>query len=198
MAGVLLCFACCPAIFAQQYVWKLSKDKDGIDVYQSNVANSNFKSIKVECTLEGNYEKLINIITDVSHHKDWVYNNKTAYIINKFSPIDFYYYTETYLPWPMSNRDAVVHEKIDMDSLKRFLSVSEASEPAYIPEKDGIVRVPRSSVTWYVTMPTARTINITYIFDADPGGSIPACFVNMCADKGPYESFKKLSEILKQ
>jgi len=180
-----------------QYAWKLSKDKDGIKIYESDITNSGFKSIKVECTLEGTYDKLLNAITDVSHHKDWVYNNKTAYIINRLSATDFYYYTETYIPWPITNRDAVIHEKINRDSLNRFLSIEEKSEPDYIPEKSGLVRVPRSSVTWYVTMPTPATISITYIFDAEPGGSIPACFVNMFVDKAPYESFKKLSELLK-
>jgi hypothetical protein len=185
------------SIFAQ-YNWRLSKDKDGIKVYLSDVENSNFKSIKVECTLQGNYDKLIGIITNVSHHKDWVYNNKTAYIINSVGPNEYYYYTETSIPWPMSNRDALVHVKISKDSLNRSLSINEVSEPNYISEKDGIIRVPRSIVTWFVTMPTNNTISIIYIFNAEPGGSVPAWLVNMFVDKAPYESFKKLSELLKQ
>jgi hypothetical protein len=51
-----------------QYNWKLSKNNDGIAVYQSPVANSLYKSIKVECTLEGNYDKLISIITKQRNH----------------------------------------------------------------------------------------------------------------------------------
>jgi hypothetical protein len=46
-------------------------------------------------------------------------------------------------------------------------------------------------------MPSSTSINIVYTFDADPGGSLPAWLVNMFADKGPYESFKKLSVLLK-
>ena len=37
-----------------------------------------------------------------------------------------------------------------------------------------------------------------YIFEIDPGGSVPAWFVNMFADKGPYETFKQLAETLKK
>jgi hypothetical protein len=192
-----LCLLIASSIFGQ-YNWKLSKDKDGIKVYQSDLKNSNFKSIKVECILEGNYDKLINILSNVSHHKDWVYNNKTAYIIKSVSANEYYYYSESSIPWPMSNRDALVHVKINKDSLNRSLSINEVSEPNYIPEKSGIVRVPSSTVNWYVTMPTNNTVNIIYTFDAEPGGSVPAWIVNMFVDKAPYESFKKLSEILKQ
>ena len=47
-------------------------------------------------------------------------------------------------------------------------------------------------------MPTAKTISIVYIFEVEPGGSLPAWVVNMFADKGPYETFKKLSDMLKR
>ena len=183
---------------AGQYTWKLSKEKDGIKVYQSELQNSSYKAIKVECTLEGNYDKLIAVLRNVDGQKDWVYHNKTAYIVKKINPYEFYYYTEASLPWPMSNRDAVVHLKMDRDSLNRFLKIMSVSVPDYIAEKSGKVRVTRSTISWNVTMPTTNTIKIIYIFEAEPGGSIPAWVANAFVDKGPYETFKKLGEILKQ
>ena len=196
-SGLLFCSAFAFAA-SGQYDWKLSKEKDGIKVFQSETKNSNYKCIKVECILEGNYDKLIAVLNNVSHHKDWVYNNKTSSIIKQVSPYEFYYYTEAHLPWPMSNRDAVVHLTMYRDSLNRFLKITSLGVPNYIPEKSGKVRVPKSNVNWYVTMPTAKTISIVYTFEAEPGGSVPAWLANAFADKGPYESFKKLSEILKQ
>ncbi len=196
-AWLVWCTALAYSAFGQ-YTWKLSKEKDGIRVYQSGVEHSNYKSIKVECILEGNYDKLMAVLNNVSLHKDWVYNNKTSHIISRVSPYEFYYYTETFLPWPMSNRDAIVHLKMNKDSLNRFLKITALGVPDYLPEKSGKVRVTKSNISWYVTMPTTHTINILYIFEAEPGGSLPAWVVNMFADKGPYESFKKLSDILKR
>jgi hypothetical protein len=181
-----------------QYNWKLSKEKDGIRIFQSDVQHSNIKCIKVECTLEGNYDKLVAVLNDVNHQKDWVYNNKNAYLLKRISPDEFYYYSETYLPWPMSNRDAVVHLKMNKDKEDRYLKISAVSEPNYIPVKKDKVRVPRLNISWYVTMPASQKINIVYIFDGDPGGNIPSWLVNMFTDKGPYETFKKLSELLKR
>ena len=180
-----------------QYDWKLSKDKDVIRVYESEVKNSNLKSIKVECVLPGTYDKLMAILNDVSRHKEWVFHSKNSNILKRNSSKDFYYYTETSMPWPMSNRDAVVHLMMNRDSLNRFLKITATGVPNFIAEKSGKVRVPRSSVSWYVTMPSSTSISIVYTFEADPGGSMPAWLVNMFADKGPYESFKKLSTLLK-
>jgi hypothetical protein len=183
---------------AGQYTWKLSKEKDGIRVYQSDVKYSKYKSIKVECVLEGSYDKLTAVLNNVSGHKDWVYHCKTSYMIKRVNPFELYYYTEASLPWPMTNRDAVVHLKMDRDSLNRFLKITSIGVPNYISEKSGKVRVTRSNVSWNVTMPSTKTISIVYIFEAEPGGSLPAWVANMFADKGPYETFKKLGEVLRQ
>src|SRR5436189_830755 len=77
-----------------QYDWKLSKDKDGIKVYESAVKNSDLKSIKVECDLDGGNDKFISVLNDVPHYKNWVYNTKVSYIIKRISPSEFYYYEE--------------------------------------------------------------------------------------------------------
>jgi START domain len=181
-----------------QYKWRLSKEKDGIKVFLAENPNSKFKSIRVECTLPGNFDKLIAVLTNVDHLKDWVYNTKTSYLIKRISPYELYYYTETSIPWPMTNRDAVVHLKVTKDSLQRFVRVSAVSEPLFIPEREDKIRIPRSNVSWHVTMPTKNSVSIVYVFEADPGGNLPGWVVNSFADKAPYESFKKLSEILRK
>jgi hypothetical protein len=181
-----------------QYKWKLSKDKDGIKVFLAENPKSKFKSIRVECTLQGNFDKLIAVLTNVDHLKDWVYNTKTSYLIKKITPYDLYYYTETSIPWPMTNRDAVVHLKVMKDSLQRFVKVSAVSEPLFMPEREDKIRIPRSNITWHITMPTKNSVSIIYVFEADPGGNLPPWVVNSFADKGPYESFKNLSELLKK
>jgi hypothetical protein len=181
-----------------QYNWKLSKDKDGIKVYESETKNSNFKSIKVECVLPGSYDKLIATLNDVAHQKEWVYSSKISYELTRKSPYDFYYYTETSVPWPISNRDAVIHMTMIRDSLNRFLKISATGVPNYIPEKSGKVRLPKLLINWNVTMPSSSSISIVYTLEAEPGGSVPAWIVNMFADKGPYESFKKLAEVLRR
>lgn len=181
-----------------QYNWKLTKSSGGIFVYQSPVSNSDYKSIKVECTLDGNFDKLLSVITNVNHYKDWVYNNKTAELLKTTTSSEFYYYSETSLPWPMSNRDAVMHTTITRDSHNGFLKITSVNHSGMVPEKSGRVRVPHTNIGWYVTAPSPTTIHIVYTFEADPGGSIPAWLVNSFADKGPLESFKKLGQLLKQ
>lgn len=184
----------CPA----QYNWKLEKQKNGISVYLSDVTGSDFKAIKVECVLTGTYAKLIALITNVSQFNNWIYNTKTSTILKQITPLDFIYYSETRMPWPLSNRDVIIHTQIKTDSLPRFLTISGKNETDFLPHIISRVRVPHYKANWKVTMPTANTIQISYFLEVDPGGSIPAWIANSFADKGPYGTFSNLAEQLRK
>lgn len=179
-----------------QYNWKLEKDKDGIKVYKSDVQSSVFKAIKVECTLTGNYAKLISILTNVPHLSDWIYNSKTTKLLKQNNSKDIIYYSETHLPWPLSNRDAVIHLQIRTDSLPDFMTITGNSKPGMVPDLPGKVRVSHYTANWKVTMPTPNTIHINYILELDPGGSIPGWVANMFAEKGPFGTFSNLAKQL--
>lgn len=174
-----------------QPAWKLVKEKNGIKIFLASVANSKFKSVRVQSIMEGTIFKLINILSNINEAHEWVYKTKTAYFLKRITPYDFLYYTETILPWPASNRDAVIHIIIKPDTVHHAVRISAVSEPKFMAEKNGIVRIPYSKASWYVTE-SGNKINMDYIFEVDPGGSLPAWLVNMMADKGPYESFEKL------
>ncbi len=113
------------------------------------------------------------------------------------SPLDFIYYTETQMPWPLSNRDVIINMKIQTDSLPKFLLIHGNALPDLIPVIPMRVGVQKFSSSWKITMPTTSSIHIDYIVELDPGGSIPGWAANMFADKGPFGSFSNLGEKLK-
>lgn len=180
-----------------QYQWQLNKDKDGIKVYVSEVSGKDYKAVRVECTLQGTFVKLFSFLSNVSRNVEWVYNSKKSYLLKQNNPLDFWYYSEIGFPWPLSNRDIVVHFQMHSGKLPDFFTVEAKGDPKFIPEKQGLVRIPYYYANWKVTMPTAQTVHIDYILEADPGGNVPAWLSNTFVDKGPYETFKKLKDLLK-
>ena len=193
---LLLLFGLLPGALAfAQKDWTLVNNENWIQIYKSDMPSSNYKRIKVECTIDGTIDKLVRILNDVNNYKNWIYNTRDAYLLKRVSSNEYYYYTETTLPWPMQNRDVVVHIKIQRDS--HSLSIAAFGEPDYMPLVNGKVRVPRSANTWEVTVPEPNKLHIVYVFEADPGGHIPSWLVNTFVNKGPYESFKRLAQTLK-
>lgn len=181
-----------------QHTWKLEKSKEGINVYTSEVKGSSFKAVKVVCTLTGTYNKLISLLTNVSGFGNWIYNNKKSQLLKKNSQYDFIYYSETSMPFPFDNRDVVIRMQISTDSLPKFLSIKGHNLDDVIPKIPGRARIPHYKSSWKVTMPTGNTISITYFLEVDPGGNLPAWLANSFADKGPFNTFSKLAELLKK
>ena len=182
---------------AAQKEWKLVKDNNWIQVFESDMDRSNFKRVKVECTIDGTFDKLMKILNNVENHHTWIYNTKQSYIVKRLSANEYFYYTETFLPWPIQNRDAVVHIQFHRDSQDRFLEIAAEGVPEYLPKVSGRIRVPRSANRWMVTQSGPKKLHIEYVFEADAGGALPAWLVNGLVDKGPYESFRKLSDQMK-
>jgi len=178
-----------------QKTWKLTRDREGIRVYQSG--SSGFRDLRVECTLPGTYERFLNVLTDLESYSRWVYGNKEARLLRQAAPRDYIYYAETALPWPLANRDVVMQARITRDPQDRFLKLEEHSIDGILAEQPGKIRVRRSAISWLVTRPAPGQLQIVYEFSADPGGTIPAWVANLFADKGPYESFRKLAALLK-
>ncbi|MGQ0737958.1 MAG: START domain-containing protein [Bacteroidota bacterium] len=181
-----------------QYDWKPEKEGNGIRVYLSDVKGSSFKAVKVECTFTGTYARLIAVLTNTSRFSEWIFHNKTSRLLKKNSVHDLVYYSETRMPWPLSNRDVIIRMRINTTNLPGSLSIQGNNEVDFIPEIPGRVRVPHYKANWVVTMPASSSLKISYILEIDPGGSIPPWVANSYADKGPFETFSNLAEELKK
>jgi len=181
-----------------QNKWILKKDKDGIKVFTKNVDTSKFKAIKVECVLDGTIDKFDSIIRNVENHKSWVYSTKKSFLVKVVNKTEIIYYTETSLPWPASNRDVIIQMQILKDSVNNSETINASNLNGVIDEKSGIVRVRLLSMQYYVHLVSEHKISITFNILVDPSGSIPAWIVNAFAVKGPFETFSKLGDFLKQ
>jgi START domain len=181
-----------------QHGWELQKDKNGLKIFTRETDSSKFKAIKVECILDGNLSKFNAIIRDVDNHKNWIYSTKKSYLLKRISNNEILYYTETFLPWPLSNRDVVIKMDISVDSTANAETINTYNVNGVVDKKEDIVRVLHLSTQWQVKTAGINKISIVYYFATDPGGSLPAWIVNAFAVKGPYETFTNLAELLKQ
>jgi START domain len=177
--------------------WTLKKEKDGIKVYSRASDHSNFNELKVELTLPASLHALAALILDIGSYPRWSFNTERSYVLKQVSPAELYFYTEINSPWPASNRDLAVHLRIMQDAASKVMTIQADGVPDYIPPKKDIVRVPFSKEKWTVTPLDKSTIRIEYEVEIDPGASAPAWLVNSFSTKGPYETFKNLSEKIK-
>lgn len=176
-----------------QQDWHLKRDEDGVKVYTAATPNSNFKSIKVECTIHATLTQLVAFLLDIEKQPQWVFNCKSVHLVKKVAPNEYIFYSEVNVPWPCTNRDYVAHFVITQ-SAPGSLTVNSHAEPDMLPEKDGIVRVKNSVAHWEITTVSPGVLKAVYTVQFDPAGSIPAWLTNMFVTKGPYETFEGLKK----
>lgn len=172
--------------------WKLAQDHEGIKIYTRPMAHSKIKAIKVECNLAATSSQLVAAILDIKTCGEWVYSSKKNVLIKQISPLDLIYYSEVEVPWPVENRDYVVHIKVEQNPQSKVTTVNSPCIPGYVAENDGIVRISQSVARWTITPMGKNQIKAEYILEVDPMGTVPAWLTNLFATKGPYETFKKL------
>jgi len=187
-----------PFISFAQEEWTLKKNENGIAVYTRRLNSEKYKEIKVVCEFNASADQLIKVLQDVNHHKDWVYKTTKSYLISRKKKDTLYYYSEIVLPWPASNRDAVVQLAFAKDTANKKLNIAVRSMPNILPEKPNLIRVPYSLGLYNVTTLPNNRIKIHYTLSVNPGGTLPAWLVNYTATIGPYNTFLKLRELVEK
>ena len=173
--------------------WKLVSEKDNIKVYTKEVEGRKVKSMKMTCKIEGNsLSSFVAVFQDMSSYSDWVYSGSDPALLEKISPQEIYYYVRSEFPWPLSDRDFVVHNKIWQDPITHtFYSKSEVLNN-YLDEKKDVVRIKEFEAEWQITPLESGGYYLQYTFYTDPAGNIPNWLVNHFLDVGPYKTIKNL------
>lgn len=174
--------------------WELKRDKGGIQVFMREVQDSKIKELKFTTEIEASLNAIGAILTDVEGFDNWVYASVTSETIKKISDTEVYYYTEIDFPWPLSNRDLVLHSVFWQDEKTHAIHSNTTSVHWMEPEKEDIVRITKAELRWSFTPIGNGKIRIDYYLNSDPGGNIPAWMVNFAADQGPLQTMIKFKE----
>ena len=106
------------------------------------------------------------------------------------------YYTQTKIPWPISNRDLIFRSALKQDTLSYVITTNSRCMPGLLEEKDGVVRIKKGQTSWTLTPVKGGFVDVIYYASLDPGGSVPAWLINSTIDFGPLNTLQKVRELL--
>lgn len=174
--------------------WQLSKDANGVQVYTRRVAGSSIKEFKGVMRAYASVAEAVSMIKDANSHSSWMHNTSGSYVVKKISENDIYTYSVNEAPWPVDNRDNVVHMVFRNE--KNSVTVDMTAEPDFIPTKSSTVRVRKLKGYWKVEDIGSGKVEITQQVLADPGGSLPAWLVNSAVVDNPYYTLLNMKKLL--
>jgi len=131
--------------------------------------------------VEASMSAIVLLLQDVAAIPDWVYKCPEAYHLKK-----------------VSNSEEVYYNRMEMvqNPITKVVRSESFNEPTYIPEKDGLVRIPKLHLWWEFTPRGNGVVDVEYFLSSDPGGMIPAWMINLAIDQGPTQTIKAFRKTL--
>ncbi len=152
----------------------------------------------METLYNGSLGSFVAVLQDLNSYDRWVYGNKDAKVVEFISDTELIYYGVTDFPWPMSDRDYVIHNKMWQNPKTLAFNSLSVAQDGVLPEKDDIVRVSTLRARWTLTPKSKGEFHVVYTVKSDPEGSIPSWITNMMLDVGPFKTLKNLEKETKK
>lgn len=172
--------------------WKQAKSGDGVTVYTRVVGDSSLKEFKAVTQVKARLAAVVALIDDLDNYRSWFADCKEARTLKRVSPTESYTYFVNRAPFPVSDRDMVLHIQMTQDLATRVINVKLTGEPGYFPTQSGRVRVPKLHGSWRLSPGADGTVLVQYQVHSEPGGSVPDFMANNAVADGPFKTMKNL------
>jgi hypothetical protein len=193
---LLICSVTISAKAQKQDGWVLKNEKSGIKVYYRNTAD--VYEIKLITSIKSSLSGLVMLLSEVDNYPKWGYKVIESKLLSQTSAHESVYYTRLDFPWPLDDRDVIMHNRWQQDPVSGKVVASSVAMPSYIDEKTGIVRIKNARTNWMIMPGTGGWLYVEYYIYSDPGGGIPDWLVNMAIDVGPRETINRIRGFVSQ
>ncbi len=174
--------------------WKFETEKKGIKIYTKESKDSPIESLRAEGEIQAPVDKIVAILRDVGSATDWVPNLKKRDYVQNISDTEAILYDISIMPFPVKNRDMVVHHKLSISPDKHHLSLNFHSvKNSNAPKGKDYVRatIHKGLIEFH---PRGKKTYIKMTLLVDPNGSIPKFLVNFIQVKLPFDFLDALNK----
>lgn len=169
--------------------WQHLMTESGVSVWLRDEPGRSLPIFKGIATIDAGMFECLAVLDDTARHVDWMSNCKVSRVIKTVDEFERYVYNRTRAPWPVSDRDAVVHGTIQGSVAKREVwSRFQAVALPQMPPVDGVVRMPVLRGYYRMQAIDEKHTRITYQIDADSGGMLPNWLVSRTVRRLPVET----------
>jgi hypothetical protein len=180
--------------------WEPIRLEEGIQLYTAEHPDSDYIAVRADLTVNATIGTVIRNAHAVDEYPLWFENCIKSDVLSKDGD-EIIYYMILDLPWPVSDRDAVIKlllKRINQKTLYLTQSITKSHNISPVP---GAIRVKKAKVEMIVTALSEERIKIIAMNHNEPGGWIPVWIVNWFVDDTVYKSavnsIKRLEELHK-
>ncbi len=136
---------------------------------------------------------VLAVITDADRHHEWVFSCSDSALLEQTTATTGLVYNRTATPWPVPDRDVVLHSEAeivdeDREIVVRFSAVDSDARPA----QDGVVRMTYLVGHYHLRAQSPTSTLVEYQVDSDPGGRLPTWLATRGTRDMPLQTLQEL------
>jgi ribosome-associated toxin RatA of RatAB toxin-antitoxin module len=174
--------------------WVYEREKKGIKVFTKKSKWSKLRDCKATMTVSASPGHMLQLLTDFEHYDSWMPRCKKSRVVARLNDNEFVVYQVYNAPWPVKDRDCVIHFKIDKDAKTGNILITESSEPKFVRENADYVRITQLVATWKLIPQSNGGTEVINEYSSNPGGNIPDWLINTQSVESPLATFENLQE----
>jgi hypothetical protein len=191
---LLLGIACwCATAFAtdaNNAEWALQQDDGRIQVFTRPVAGSPFLEVKATALINAPIADIASKMGDGDGCVEWRVMCKSSEVLSVASDTERYVYMVLDMPWPVADRDMVMHSIAAVDIAAKTVTVQLQNASSEHPEQDYIRAI--SNGQYRIHALGEEQVEFTYIMHTDLGGDLSADLINPRVVESTYADIKQL------
>lgn len=171
--------------------WVYEREKKGIKVFTKKSKWGKLRDSKAVMLVSESPEEMYELLTDFDNYPKWLPRCKKARVVAHLNEKEFIAQIVFNVPWPFKDRDCVLRVKVDRDPKTGTILITEVSEPKYIREQEGVVRIQQLVATWKL-VPKSGGTEVTNEYGSNPGSDIPDWLTNTQSVETPMATFENI------
>lgn len=189
LAALIFCIAT-----SSVFGWTLETEQEGIKVYTDEIEGSSFKAFRGETTVSASLKQVAAQLMDVEAMRDWLHDCAESELVTRLEGQEFIIYQKTSAPWPVDDRDYLLHSKISQHPESHVVEMNFTALTEGGATDDECVRVTQLTGFWRLTPQGPGQVYIEYETHADPAGNLPAWLANSFVVEQPLNTLKNLKQ----
>lgn len=175
--------------------WEFIKETKGFKVYSRPMPGSKVLGFKVEGHIDAPIIDIMSTLRDVSLSKEWQPDLLEKVTIKDFGDLEAITYSRVDMPWPLDDRDYVIHNKLMVHKKKKLLFVLSKSVDKKGWESGR--RAVRANIGYSnigLRPAGKKKTYVEWTLFGEPNGNIPDWVVNFYQQTFPIKFFKHLAK----
>jgi hypothetical protein len=178
--------------------WEVLSKEGGITVKRQEVEGREMPVFQGEAVVDGNLLEVLAVLSDTKRNAEWMHSCREAKLLDPISEVERVIYNRTAAPWPVDDRDVVLHTKAQIEPEKKRVTIRfHAIQSKLKGEVEGVVRMPRLQGFYQLTAVSEEKTRVRYQVDADPGGLLPAWVAEKASSEIPRNTLTNLRQQVK-